>query len=590
LRRQARAGLPFSISHTDNKAALCGTAEEAEMPKLDRRQTLALMAAGTLGACATSPETATTFATTVSPMFAHGVASGDPQATSVVLWTRVTTDAGDLAGTFQLARDDAFTEMVLEGAAVATADADHTVKLIPTGLTPGTTYYYRFVFDGAMSPVGRTRTLPVGELKKLGIALVSCSNYPFGHFNAYDAIAKDPAIDVVLHTGDYIYEYGAKGWGAETGASIGRVHVPANEIVSLADYRARHAQYKTDAGARAMHAAHPFVACWDDHESANNPWVGGAQNHQPDTEGAWDDRRTAAIRAYYEWMPIREPAPGFTRAEFWRTYAFGDLATLVTLESRHTARGKQVDYAEYYATITSTESRDAFMYDVMDDPDRKMISPKMEAALTKGLTASVANAQPWRLIGNASPIARMRVPDVVALGIDPAKAPKGEAPGDGPNMLWKAKWNLPFYTDTWDGYPAAREAFYALSRDAGAEDLLFLTGDSHSFWANQVADDEGRPMGIELGTAGVSSPGDFVDTGWDAESALKLDRVFEQALDEVRWTDNMHQGYVRVVLTPEKADAAFVAMDTVLLPDYRTEVIRTETIIRDGKTIKFADA
>tara|TARA_R110002020_G_scaffold309301_2_gene525228 strand:- start:50157 stop:51839 length:1683 start_codon:yes stop_codon:yes gene_type:complete len=560
------------------------------MPKLDRRQTLALMAASTLGACATPQEQALDRASPPSPLFAHGVASGDPQATSVVLWTRVTTDAADVAGTCQLARDKAFTDIVAEQAVTASGEADHTVKCIPDGLTPGATYYYRFVFDGAVSPVGRTKTLPVGKVDKLGIALISCSNFPFGYFNAYDAIAKDPAIDVVLHTGDYIYEYGADGWGKETGASIGRVHSPANEILSLTDYRQRHAQYKTDAGSRAMHAAHPFIASWDDHESANNPWIGGAANHQPETEGDWPTRRTAAIRAYYEWMPIREPEPGFTRAEFWRTYVFGDLATLVTLETRHTARGEQVDYGKYYGTITSQETRDAFMRDVMDDPSRKMISPHMEAALTKGLMYSVADAQPWRLIGNPSPIARMLVPDVVALGIDPAKAPKGEAPGDGPNMLWKAEWNLPFYTDTWDGYPAAREAFYALSREVGAGDLLFLTGDSHSFWANELFDDEGRPAGLELGTAGVTSPGDFDDTGWDAESAVKLDRVFEQALDEVRWTDNTHQGYVRVVLTPEKADAAFVAMDTVLLPDYRTQVIRTETIIRDGKTIKFADA
>jgi len=178
---------------------------------------------------------------------------------------------------------------------------------------------------------------------------------------------------------------------------------------------------------------------------------------------------------------------------------------------------------------------------------------------------------------------------VAALGIVPAKAPKGEAPGEGPNLFWKGKWNLPFYTDTWDGYPAAREAFYALSREAGAEDLLFLTGDSHSFWSNAVCDGEGRPMGLELGTAGVSSPGDFIETGWDTETAEKLDRIFAQALDEVRWTDNFHQGYVRVELTRAKADVAFVAVDTVLLPTYRVATVREETVVRDGQTITFAD-
>ena len=557
------------------------------MPTLDRRQTLALITGSTLAACA-APQTEAAVPHALSPAFAHGVASGDPRTTSVVLWTRVTTDVPEQAVTWQLARNAAFSDMVRSGEVVASAEADHTVKVIPEGLESGAPYYYRFIMNGETSPTGRTRTLPVGGLDRLGVALISCSNYPFGHFNAYDAIAKDADVDFVLHTGDYIYEYGADAWGHEEGAGLGRTHAPANEIVTLADYRTRHAQYKTDAGSRAMHGAHPFIASWDDHESANNPWIDGAQNHQPETEGDWDARRAASLRAYYEWMPIREPEPGFSRAEFWRTYSFGNLATLVTLETRHTGRDEQVDYAAYAETITSPETRDAFMSDVIGAPNRRMLSDRMEAALADGLSASVAAGQPWRLIGNPSPIARMLVPDVAAYGIDPAKAPKGEAPGEGANLFWKAQWNLPFYTDTWDGYPAAREAFYALSRAAGAEDLLFLTGDSHSFWANQLFSGEGRPMGLELGTAGVTSPGDFVDTGWDAETAEALDRVFEQALEEVRWTDNMHQGYVRVVLTQAQADVAYVAVDTVLLPDYRTEVIRTETVVKDGKTLRFA--
>ena len=557
------------------------------MPTLDRRQTLALITGSTLAACA-APQTEAAVPHALSPAFAHGVASGDPRTTSVVLWTRVTTDVPEQAVTWQLARNAAFSDMVRSGEVVASAEADHTVKVIPEGLEPGAPYYYRFIMNGETSPTGRTRTLPVGGLDRLGVALISCSNYPFGHFNAYDAIAKDADVDFVLHTGDYIYEYGADAWGHEEGAGLGRTHAPANEIVTLADYRTRHAQHKTDAGSRAMHGAHPFIASWDDHESANNPWIDGAQNHQPETEGDWDARRAASLRAYYEWMPIREPEPGFSRAEFWRTYSFGNLATLVTLETRHTGRDEQVDYAAYAETITSPETRDAFMSDVIGAPNRRMLSDRMEAALADGLSASVAAGQPWRLIGNPSPIARMLVPDVAAYGIDPAKAPKGEAPGEGANLFWKAQWNLPFYTDTWDGYPAAREAFYALSRTAGAEDLLFLTGDSHSFWANQLFSGEGRPMGLELGTAGVTSPGDFVDTGWDAETAEALDRVFEQALEEVRWTDNMHQGYVRVVLTQAQADVAYVAVDTVLLPDYRTEVIRTETVVKDGKTLRFA--
>jgi alkaline phosphatase D len=556
------------------------------MTQFDRRQTLTLLAATTTTACATTappPEGPAS-----SSLFQHGVASGDPKQDSIVLWTRVTTPKPALSVKWQLSRVATFASVVSEGLLETTNATDFTVKPMPSQLMSNTTYFYRFIADGVTSPTGKTKTLASGHLDKLGIALVSCSNYAFGFFNAYAAIAEDTDIDFVLHTGDYIYEYGATGWGVETATVLGRVHVPANEIVSLSDYRIRHAQYKTDAGSCAMHAAHPFIACWDDHESTNNPWMGGAQNHQTATEGDWPTRRAAAIQAYYEWMPIREPIAGRTRAEFWRTYNFGNLATLITLETRHTGRGEQIDYAKYADKITTKANRDAFMADVVNDPSRKMISPAMEADLRTGLANSVATAQPWRIIGNASPIARMLVPDIVTNGIDPALAPKGEKADEGTNLLWKSKWNLPFYTDTWDGYPAARQAFYELCSASGAQDLLVLTGDSHSFWANSLFDDAGRPMGVELGTAGVSSPGDFVESGWSQSDSEKLDRLFERELPEVKWTDNFNQGYVRVVLTPAKADVAFMATKSVLLQNKSATAIRRETVVRKGASIGFA--
>lgn len=550
---------------------------------LNRRQAVSLLGASGLVACAPKGKDATKADALInrSSVFAHGVASGDPDPTSIVLWTRVTTQNPSETVSWVVAKDPELTQIVAEGSVTATQDTDHTVKVIAEGLVPGETYYYQFSIGAEESILGRTKTLPEGALDKLGIALASCSNYAFGYFNAYGAIARDEAIDFVLHTGDYIYEYGADEWGGETAKTIGRVHNPPHEIISLTDYRMRHAQYKTDTGSIAMHAMHPIVCCWDDHESANNPWMGGAQNHQPETEGDWVARREASLRAYYEWMPIREPQDGLTRAEFWRTYRFGDLATLITLETRHTGRGQQVDYSPWFDKIKSREDRDAFMTEVMDDPSRRMISTKMEKALVEGLSASVKSGQPWRIIGNASPIARMLVPDVAALGIDPSKKSGADVPGTGADMFWKGKWNLPFYTDTWDGYPAAREAFYELAKASGADDLVFLTGDSHSFWANQLSTAAGEPMGIELGTAGISSPGDFVESGWDEETAQQLDTLFAEQLDEVLWTDNMHQGYVRTVFSREEIKADFIAVETVLMPDDRTKTLRSETISHD---------
>jgi len=541
-----------------------------------RRGTLAAISA--TAAIATFPALAEG-ATGAVEVFCHGVASGDPDATSVVLWTRVTV-AAPLEVEWQLASDPRFNRVVREGRVAAGPERDFTVKVLAEGLEPGGRYFYRFRAAGVTSRVGQTRTLPIGRVERLGIALASCSNFAFGYFNAYDAIARDASVDFVLHTGDYIYEYGADGWGGDIARKIGRVHEPANEIVSLFDYRTRHAQYKTDAGSQAMLAAKPLLACWDDHESANNPWTGGAQNHQPDKEGDWIDRRAASIQAYFEWMPVREPGPGRTRMQFWRTYVFGDLATLSTLETRHTARARQIDYDPYRKTITSHAAAREMERDTFGAVGRTMLARELEADLTAAWTQSKLKNQPWRLIGNPMPIARTRVPDVVGLGLIPDPASQAKPLSAAVDMAWKGKWNLPFYPDTWDGYEWARERLYSQAREVGVDDLVFLTGDSHSFWANRLANAAGQPMGLELGTSGITSPGDFIESGFDPETAAKLDAAFAEHNPEVVWTDNLHQGYVRVVLTPNEGRASFVAMSNIRSQRYAAQTVSDWRIVR----------
>jgi len=563
------------------------------MTKISRRHALTLVGAGSLAAaCATNTAVrdaaASSEAAPVPLHFRHGVASGDPGATSLIIWTRITTDLPELDVVWRIAADADFRNVTASGTVTATAARDWTVKPLVTGLQPGQVYYYQFSAGGETSPAGRTRTLAVSGPGKLGIALASCSNYPFGHFNAYSAIARDEEVDFVLHTGDYIYEYGgAGGWGEETAAAIDRPHDPPHEIVTLQDYRTRHAQYKSDEGSRAMHAAHPLLCCWDDHESANNPWADGAQNHQPDSEGVWETRRAASVQAYYEWMPIRDPEAGRSRLEFWRTYVFGDLATLVTLETRHTARDQQVDYEAWRSKLNTPEDYEHFRTAVIADPSRAMLSPGMEDDLKTALAGSRELNQSWRLIGNASPIARMLVPDLIGAGV--LQAPGDNALDAHKRLAWLGTHNLPFYTDTWDGYPAARERFYDLCKSADVQDLIVLTGDSHSFWLNQLADGLGNPMGVEIGTAGITSPGDFIESGFSPEQAQALDTAFADLLDEVLWTDNLHQGYVRLVLRPDRARADFVAVRTVLLPDLHTSVIRSAELRHDGVTIAASD-
>ena len=514
-------------------------------------------------------------------VFRHGVASGDPDATSVVLWTRITASAPQDVS-WELADNPGFKPVLRQGSSATGPERDYTVNVVADGLEPGRAYFYRFRAAGVVSPVGQTRTLPVGRVERLGIALASCSNYAFGFFNAYEAIARDPAIDFVLHTGDYIYEYGAAGWGADIARQLGRVHQPAGEIVSLADYRTRHAQYKTDAGSQAMHAAKPLLACWDDHESTNNPWKGGAQNHQPDQEGDWVARRDASIQAYFEWMPVREPGPGRTRMQFWRTYVFGDLATLSTLETRHTARALQVDYEPFKKSITSHADAAKLERDVIGAPGRPMLAPELEADLAAAWSRSKELGQPWRLIGNPMPIARTRVPDVVRLDLIPDPASQAKPLPAAVDLAWKGKWNLPFYPDTWDGYEWARERLYSQARAAGVDDLVFLTGDSHSFWANRLADASGRPIGLELGTAGITSPGDFIESGFDRLTAARLDAAFAEHNPEVIWTDNLHQGYVRLELGRATGRATFVAMSNIRSQRYATRAISQWRLLREG--------
>jgi len=274
--------------------------------RIDRRRALALFGAGT--AAVAGPAAAQD----QRVRFDHGVASGDPTADRVILWTRITPmdpSAGSVAYEWSLNPVDRMAGGAKSGRGTTSAARDFTVKVDVGGLDPGRAYTFTFTSNGVTSPMGRTRTLPEGPVEDAVLAIASCALYPGGYFNAYQAIADLPRVDAVLHLGDYIYEYAADGYGAETGRKLNRLVRPAHEIVSLADYRNRHAQVKSDPQLQAAHARAPWIVVWDDHETANNSWTDGAENHKPD-QGSWNRRKAAAIKAYYEWMPIREPDGG----------------------------------------------------------------------------------------------------------------------------------------------------------------------------------------------------------------------------------------------------------------------------------------
>ncbi|MCF6194012.1 MAG: alkaline phosphatase D family protein [Kangiellaceae bacterium] len=509
-------------------------------------------------------------------VFKHGIASGDPDSTSVVIWTRISNTQHSANVNWSIASDKEFLKIVKVGQFATDSHRDYTVKVVVSGLLPGQHYFYKFSFNDDISPVGRTRTLPIGHVKQLVLAIATCSNYPLGHFNACDTIANDPTVDLVVHLGDYIYEYGVDGYGGDAGRTIGRDHIPSHEILSLDDYRKRHAQYKMDRGFLAMHARHPLIVMWDDHETANNPWMEGAKNHQAN-EGDWEVRREASLQAYYEWLPIRDPIKSADRKKYWRHYKFGDLASLITLESRHTGRSQQISYNEHLPKLKTKQQAQIFLTDVVGSEERNMLSTEMEVFLRSELRESVQSERRWRIVGNQTVLARSLSPKLEGVafdGLSDTLNPKAKKMLE--ELVHLGELNLPADLDTWDGYPAARERFYQIAKDEEVKDLLVISGDSHSYWTNALFDIDGHAMGVELGATGVSSPRSIRALG---EAALKkYDELNAAHNEEIVWSDGRHQGFIRLQLDHQSGRADFITVSNVKTPIYETKIIHSVNI------------
>ncbi|MEL6486308.1 MAG: alkaline phosphatase D family protein, partial [Pseudomonadota bacterium] len=324
--------------------------------------------------------------------FTHSVASGEPQANSVLLWTRFVGDA-ETKLEWQVSQSEDFARPVSEGSVMASPGRDWCAKAIANGLTPDRWYFYRFIApDGTMSPVGRTRTLPQGSTQKFRMAVFSCSNYGFGWFNAYAHAAKANDCDLALHLGDYIYEYGEGSYPTKDKINPGRDLEPDNEIITLADYRLRYATYRADPDLQRIHQLLPMIMVWDDHESANNSWTDGAENHQSETEGDWATRKAIAKRVYREWMPISD--------EPYASYDVGDLATLFRIDTRLEGREEQFSLQKLFEGKSSPEDMMASLTAFRDgdyaDPNRQLLGAAQEQWLSAGLAASRARGATWQ--------------------------------------------------------------------------------------------------------------------------------------------------------------------------------------------------
>jgi alkaline phosphatase D len=550
--------------------------------QMDRRRALALLGfGGAAGAgSAVSAQSADLYAGPVA--FQHGVASGDPEQTCAIFWTRVTplqATGGDIRLTLEVAADADFKTLVTASSGLrARASRDWTIKhdLDGQGLKPGTDYWYRFVANGVTSPVGRTRTLPVGATRDVVLAVASCSLYSNGYFNAYDAIANLPRVDAVLHLGDYIYEYGGAptDYGMNSPVAAGRMPDPLHEIVTLEDYRRRHARYKSDPHLQAAHARAPWIVVWDDHETTNDSWQGGAQNHNPTSgEGDWAARKAAALKAYYEWMPIREPASGKQAEASWRSFQFGDVATLLMTETRLTARSEQLDYARDLPVKDGKPDVPAFAAK-WNAADRRLLGDGQANWLAQEVATSVKTGSAWQVLGNQIVMARVAGPNLLKLiGPERFEATLAKLPdyvrGRIRQGVALSELGLPYNLDSWDGYPAARERLYAMFKEAGARPIV-LSGDSHSFWANELFDASGhRRVAAEFGTTGITSPG-----YGDILPGLPLGEAFAERNAEVVYADPAAKGFVLLTLEHGKATADMVAVSTIFDKAYTTKVLK----------------
>lgn len=509
---------------------------------------------------------------TLKPFY-HGVASGDPLQDAVIIWTRVTPEhfMEQIPVDWYVATDKEMTNIVMSGTMQTDTSMDYTVKVDVTGLDAGTTYYYSFSALGGNSIVGKTKTTPSTNPEAVKLAIVVCSNYQAGYFNAYRKIAQRNDLDAVLHLGDYFYEYGNGSYGILTEE---RPLKPPHEVVSLEDYRTRYSHYRLDPDLRVVHQQLPFFAVWDDHESANDAWVGGAENHDPATEGDWEDRKQRAKKVYYEWMPIR---PEVQHGDpLYRSFNYGNLVDVIMLDTRLAGREEQIypqndaDTADWLA------------------PDRTILGEDQKNWLKDQLLNSTAK---WKVIGNQVMFSEFNV---------------GWAADGFPvdTVTFASLENT--FLDIWDGYPAERDTILDFITDNGIDNVVFATGDFHASFAFDVAKrptifnpwgdapdydpvTQNGSVAVEFLTPSISAP------NFDENIGMELSAGFEMQINNplppdfqinpnphMRWVDLDRHGYTIIHLNDTMAQGDFYYMETILEPE--SEETRSASLYaKDGE-------
>tara|TARA_B110000967_G_scaffold209750_1_gene267463 strand:- start:2645 stop:4261 length:1617 start_codon:yes stop_codon:yes gene_type:complete len=474
--------------------------------------------------------------------FNHGVASGDPLSDQVILWTRVTPEQpGPIEVSLEVSSSSDFNRIVFTKSLKTSSLSDYTVKYdfsIRDIFQSGEIFYYRFKAGTAISESGKTKTLAL-NIDKVKIGVFSCSNFPAGFFNAYQAAAEKNDLDLWLHLGDYLYEYPMGGYATSNAKKLGRVPSPLHEIITLADYRERHAQYKLDYGSKALHRNAPMVAVWDDHEFSNDTWKKGAENHAIDgSEGDFYARRSAAIKAYHEWMPIREQQ---NKRKIFREFKIGKLIQLLMLDTRQYERDKQIQPRDY---LSDSGFNQASFYSDLSSLDRKLLGKEQLTWIEEKITAEDFK---WTVMGQQVLMTKLKFPDLSKM------LKKEDVPPFLKPYLKFLGLGIPSNLDAWDGYPAERNKFYRLMQKLN-KNFISLAGDTHNSWVSDLTNDEGTKVGIELGAPSVTSPG--------ITDVLKIDKkkFVEEIVGinpELSWMDPSQRGYLSLDFSEDDLIATF---------------------------------
>ncbi len=463
--------------------------------------------------------------------FSLGVASGSPLPHSVILWTRILPDPLNAASVsaialtvrWEVAEDEAFRKVVAQGSAVAAPALAHSVHVDATGLRPERWYWYRFMLGDAVSPVGRTRTAPAVDTlpAQMRLVVASCQHWEFGHYAAHRHIAA-AAPDLVAFLGDYIYE-----WGPYQLRHPERA-LRTDESFTLAQYRARYAQYKSDPDLQAAHQAAPWIVTWDDHEVAND-YAGDLDERLSKDFAA---RRASAYQAFYEHMPLRlPPAQGgrFQGVRMFQRYDWGRLARFHVLDDRQYRSplpcpkpgrgGSNVVLARACAALR--------------DPSRTMLGGEQEAWLAQGLSSSRAQ---WNILAQQTPMAQSSGVPV-------------QSPQDGR-----------FWTDGWDGYPVARRRLLDTLAASGARNPLVLAGDVHTFYASELRRDFGRPASKANPIVAAELCGTSITSS--SRPQYRTEENVERN-PHILYGRSDRRGYMLMEVTPQSATTRFMGMNDV---------------------------